>query len=177
MLRLPAITVSTTHLPSAYLWHTHSGLPDAGVLIGVNSLTGGTAFRYDPWTCYAAGAISSPNMLVIGQLGAGKSALVKTYISRQLDAGRTGYILDPKGEYAALAHRHGLPILRLAPHGVDRLNPLDGAAGEDAERTAARRVGIVAALAGAGLGRPLCAAERVGLQNSGYSPKDHARLG
>lgn len=163
MLRLPAITVSTAHLPSAYFWHTNSGLPDAGVLIGLNCLTGGTAFRYDPWACYAAGAIASPNMVVIGQLGAGKSALVKTYVSRQLDAGRVAYVLDPKGEYTPLAHRHDLPVLRLAPHGVDRLNPLDGAPWEDAERTAARRTALVAALAGAGLGRPLCAEERVGL--------------
>lgn len=163
MLRLPAITVSTAHLPSAYLWHTRSGLPDTGVLIGLNALTGGTPFRYDPWACYSAGVIGSPNMLVIGQLGTGKSALVKTYTSRQLDAGRTGYVLDPKGEYAALAARHGLPLLRLAPHGSDRLNPLDAAEGEPAELTAARRAALVGTLAVGGLGRGLTAEERGGL--------------
>ena len=163
MLRLPAITVSTAHLPSAYLWHTRSALPDAGVLVGVNVLTGGTAFRYDPWACYTAGLIGSPNMLVIGQLGTGKSALVKTYASRQLDAGRAAYVLDPKGEYAALARRHGLQLLRLAPHGDDRLNPLDAVAGEPADQVASRRVALVGALAAGGLGRALSAEERGGL--------------
>lgn len=158
----PQVSVTTRHAVSAYPWQAQSRMPRVGVLIGVNHLAGGAAFCYDPWECYAAGTVTSPNMVVAGQLGKGKSALVKTYLSRQLLAGRAAYVLDPKGEYGPLADRHGLPRLTLAPGGADRLNPLDadphGADGPDA--VLRRRAGLVAALAGAGLGRRLSPEER-----------------
>jgi type IV secretory pathway VirB4 component len=103
-------------------------------------------------------------MMVLGQLGRGKSALVKTYLARQCLAGRQAYVLDPKGEYAPLADSAGLDRLVLAPGGADRLNPLQtGSAAETAEATARRRVRLVAALAGSGLGRDLSAEERAGI--------------
>src|SRR5665811_2384494 len=108
--------------------------------------------RDSPWECYARGIVSSPNLVVLGQLGKGKSALVKTYLDRQLRAGRQAFVLDPKGEYATLAARHGLPRLRLAPGGPARLNPLDAPAA-DPVAAARRRTALVAALVGAGLGR------------------------
>ena len=84
-------------------------------------------------------------MVVLGQLGKGKSELVKTYLDRQLRAGRQAFVLDPKGEYATLADRHGLPRLRLAPGGPARLNPLDPPAA-DAVAAARRRTALLAAL-------------------------------
>src|SRR5674536_329127 len=102
----------------------------------------------------ARGIVSSHNVVVLGQLGKGKSALVKTYLDRQLRAGRQAFVLDPKGEYATLADRHGLPRLRLAPGGPARLNPLDALAA-DPVAAARRRTALVAALVGAGLGRAL----------------------
>jgi type IV secretory pathway VirB4 component len=161
-LRLPAITVTTRHVPSAYPWQCQPGLPLTGPLLGLDSLAGGAAFGYDPWECYARGIVSSPNMVVLGQLGKGKSALVKTYLDRQLRAGRQAFVLDPKGEYPPLADRHGLPRLRLAPGGPARLNPLDAPAA-DPVVAARRRTGLVAALVGAGLGRTLVPEERAGL--------------
>lgn len=163
-LRLPALTLTTRHSPVVYPWQVSATLPRAGVPIGVNQLGGGTAFAYDPWECYAAGVVSSPNMVVLGQLGTGKSALVKTYLRRQLACGRQAFVLDPKGEYAPLADAAGLVHVRLEPGGAHRVNPLDpppGPVNRDAVTRA--RAGVVAALAGGGLGRDLSAEERAGI--------------
>ena len=158
----PEISVTTRHSVSAYPWQAQSRLPGDGVVLGVNELAGGAAFTYDPWECYAAGVVTGPNMVVLGQLGKGKSALVKTYLSRQLLAGRAAYVLDPKGEYEPLARRHDLPRLTLAPGGTDRLNPLDADPDDPAgpDGVLRRRAGLVTALAGAGLGRGLGPEER-----------------
>jgi hypothetical protein len=155
-------SVTTRHSVSAYPWQAATLLPVRGPVIGVNQLAGGTVFAYDPWEFYNAGVLTSPNMVVLGQLGKGKSALVKTYLSRQLLAGRAAFVLDPKGEYGPLADTHRLPRLTLAPGGPDRLNPLDvdpdGADGP--EEVLRRRGELVAALAGSGLTRALTPEER-----------------
>jgi type IV secretory pathway VirB4 component len=164
ILRLPAVTVTTRHSPAVYPWRHTQTLPGAGVLIGVNALAGNQVLRYDPWVCYQAGIVTSPNMIVAGQLGRGKSALVKTYLHRQLRANRQAYILDPKGEYCLLAAATGLTVIALRPGGTARLNPLDpppGALGPE-QLTTSRAV-VVGALAGAGLGRELGSEERVAL--------------
>jgi type IV secretory pathway VirB4 component len=163
-LRLPALTLTTRHTPVVYPWQCSATLPRAGVLIGVNQLAGSTAFAYDPWECYAAGVVSSPNMVVLGQLGTGKSALVKTYLRRQIACGRQAFVLDPKGEYAPLATERGLAHVQLSPGGQHRVNPLDPPPGPvNPEALTRARAGVVAALAGGGLGRELSAEERAGI--------------
>src|SRR3954469_4522888 len=155
-LRIPALTLTTRHTQVVYPWQCSSTLPRTGVLIGVNQLAGATAFAYDPWECYAVGVVSSPNMVVLGQLGTGKSALVKTYLRRQVACGRQAFVLDPKGEYTPLAAGAGLAHIPLPPGGADRINPLDPPPGPvTAEQVARARAGVVAALAGGGLGRDL----------------------
>lgn len=83
----------------------------------------GSSFFYDPWTLSQQG-LSGPNMLVIGQLGVGKSAFVKSYLWRQLVFGRTSWVIDPKGEYGALAQAAGVTPIILRPGGTTRINPL-----------------------------------------------------
>jgi type IV secretory pathway VirB4 component len=161
-LRLPALTVTTRHSPVLYPWQHCQRLPERGVLIGTNALAGGQPLRYDPWACYAAGVLTSPNMVVAGQLGRGKSALVKTYLHRQLRAGRQAYVLDPKGEYGPLAAAAGLTRIALRPAGQHRLNPLDPPPGATSrEQVTAARAAVVAALAGTGLRRELTGEEHV----------------
>jgi hypothetical protein len=155
MLRLPAVTVTTCHSPAAYPWQHCQSVPPGGVPIGVNTLAGGQPVSYDPWICYAANVITSPNMIVAGQLGRGKSALVKTYLQRQIRAGRQAFVLDPKGEYTALAAAAGLSTISLRPGGSERLNPLDPPPATIREQVAASRTRVVSALAGTGLGREL----------------------
>ena len=166
MTLLDPIAVTTRHLRSLYPCQLGSSLPNhqqAGPVIGLDLLAGRTVFRYDPWHLYRAGIITSPNMVVLGQLGKGKSSLVKTHLHRQLLHGRAAYILDPKGEYAALAALHGLPRLRLTPGGPERLNPLDPHPTDTPQQTLQRRSTTVAALAETGLARALTPEERAGL--------------
>ena len=163
-LRVPALTLTTRHSPAVYPWQCSRTLPEVGALIGINQLAGAAAFAYDPWECYAAGAVSSPNMVVLGQLGAGKSALVKSYLHRQLICGRQAFVLDPKGEYGPLALADDLQFVRLAPGGGQRLNPLDPPPGPANPETLTRaRTAVVGALAGGSLGRELSAEERAGI--------------
>ena len=52
-------------------------------------------------SCTRPGTVTNPNVTVLGQIGRGKSALVKTYLLRQAAFGRQVAVLDPKGEYGA----------------------------------------------------------------------------
>ena len=159
----PVFGITTRHSASIYPFQVGSGLPQQGPFIGIDLLAGRSAFQYDPWALYAQGAITSPNMVVLGQLGKGKSSLVKTHLHRQLLHGRQAYVLDPKGEYRALAQLHGIPHLRLGPGSTDRLNPLDPRPGDTREQTHRHRVETVSALAACGLGRDLNSEERAAL--------------
>jgi hypothetical protein len=69
--------------------------------------------------------LSNPNMVVLGQIGRGKSAFVKSYLWRQAVFGRQAWVVDPKGEYGSLAESWGVRPIALRPGGSVRLNPLD----------------------------------------------------
>ena len=155
-LRLPAHRVTTTQLAGAYPFLADAGLGPRGVYLGRDA--DGGAFCYDPWVHYEAGVLTNPNMLVAGQVGRGKSALVKTYLWRQLAFGRTAWILDPKGEYGPLAQAAGATPLRLGGGSALRLNPLDAPPGtrdDGGDAVLRRRVTLLCALLAASLRRPL----------------------
>jgi hypothetical protein len=158
----PPHRTTTAHLQAAYPFVAEPGLGDAGPYIGRDLL--GAAFCYDPWALYAKGTLTNPNMVVIGQIGRGKSSFVKTYLWRQQAFGRQAWVIDPKGEYGPLAAACGVVPLRLVPGGSVRLNPLDSGtprgdrfAGADSVR---RKVALLGSLAEASLGRPLTPRER-----------------
>ena len=69
----------------------------------------GGEFVLDPFDAYRAGLLTNPNMVVAGSIGAGKSTVVKMTVDRALRRGRRCVVVDPKGEYAALARAHGHP--------------------------------------------------------------------
>ncbi|HUP68578.1 MAG TPA: DUF87 domain-containing protein [Acidimicrobiales bacterium] len=158
-LRLPRHRATTAQVCSIYPFAAGGGLPPAGVYLGTDVLAGGSTFCFDPFRAYGAGLVTNPNMVVLGEPGVGKSATVKVLVHRLAGVlGRWVAIADPKGEYAALAERLGLSVVRLAPGGTQRLNPLDagGAGGDDGPEELARRQGtMVAALLGSVLGRDL----------------------
>ena len=86
---------------------THDAGPGtSGPSLG-RSVRGGE-FSLDPFDAYRAGVVSNPNVVVAGAIGTGKSTLVKMMIDRALARGRRVVVVDPKGEYAALAHAHGV---------------------------------------------------------------------
>jgi hypothetical protein len=68
----------------------------------------GGPFVLDPFDAYSSGLLSNPNVIVAGSIGAGKSTVVKMMLDRALERGRRAVILDPKGEYAPLAHSYGV---------------------------------------------------------------------
>ena len=68
----------------------------------------GGDFVLDPFDAYQAGLVTNPNVVVAGSIGAGKSTLVKMMVDRALRRGRRVVVVDPKGEYGALARAHGV---------------------------------------------------------------------
>ena len=85
-----------------------------GAPLGV--VVGGAPFVLDPFDLYRAGVVANPNVIVAGAIGAGKSTIVKMTVERALARGRRAVVIDPKGEYGALAGRHGCRAVAL---GVD----------------------------------------------------------
>jgi len=163
---VPAHEATTRHLGAAYPFASEAGLGVRGVLIGRDLLGG--AFAYDPFELYRSGHLTNPNMVVIGQIGRGKSAFVKTYLWRLAVWGRRAWVVDPKGEYGALARAWGVEPVALRPGGSIRLNPLDAvpsasAVGTDDEDVARQRCELLASLATASLGRALLPTERSAL--------------
>ncbi|HET6794963.1 MAG TPA: hypothetical protein VFH45_10990 [Acidimicrobiales bacterium] len=166
-LRLPRHAATSRHLMSAYPFQAQPGLPGRGVYLGADLLSGGS-FAYDPWALYPA-TLTNPNALVVGNVGSGKSTLVKIYLHRQVGVfGRQAFVVDPKGEYAAVADALGMATVRLSPGGRVRLNPLDpGPLGDDDPvAVARRRAEMVANLAAAGLDRRLRPEERAGIDTA-----------
>ena len=160
-LRLDWHRATMAHLESVYPFHADEGFGERGPYLGVNVTGGMGGFWFDPFELYATGLLTNPNCLVIGEVGSGKSALVKAFLGRSLAVygpRRFIAILDPKGEYQPFAAAHGLPVVRLHPGGTDRLNPMDPRPGEDAANVIARQ-GLAAGLVTGVLGRPLDATE------------------
>jgi type IV secretory pathway VirB4 component len=81
--------------------------------------------------------------LVFGQIGYGKSSLVKLYLWRSMLFDRTAWVIDPKGEYEALARACGVEPIRFVSGGTLRLNPLDPAIKEDAQLVLLRSIAEV----------------------------------
>ena len=161
---LPAHVATTRHLCAAYPLVAEAGLGHDGVLIGRDVLGG--SFVYDPFALYRSGVVTNPNMVIIGQIGRGKSSFVKSYLWRQAVFGRSAWVIDPKGEYGPLCDAWGVAPVALRPGGPVRLNPLDaGPVGDDlsepgVDAVAARRASLTASLAVSCLGRDLLPRER-----------------
>jgi type IV secretory pathway VirB4 component len=157
-LSIPRHRATTLNLGSLYPFQCEAGFGARGVYLGNDVLAGGAAFCFDPWQLYADGAITGANMLIIGEVGTGKSTTVKSWLYRSLGLlgspgglGRWAAIIDPKCEYAPLATALGIPTIKLYPGGYERLNPLDSAmhlAGGDVtdEQLIQRRSATMAAL-------------------------------
>ncbi len=162
-LRLPRHRATNAHVCALYPFHSGAGLGPRGIYVGEDVSAGGSAWCYDPFQLYTEGVITSPNILVLGMVGSGKSSAVKTLLYRSIGllrspGGRPRWcaVLDPKGEYGPLAEALGLARLRLYPGGPTRLNPLDaGPMVTDTDELRSRRTQMVAALAASVLRREL----------------------
>jgi type IV secretory pathway VirB4 component len=149
---------TTLHVGALYplVFSTPSSTP--GAFVG-QDLFGGP-FSFDPFTRYESGELTNPNVLLVGQIGRGKSSLVKSFVLRQLAFGRSAMVLDPKGEYAALAQHCGAEVVALEPGGGQRLNPLE----LDDVGSSLSRLVLLEALGERALERRLSARERAALE-------------
>ena len=81
---------------------------------------------------------------MLGKLGQGKSALVKTLLWRMLLFGRRAFVLDVKREYGPLCEAVGVRPISLVPGGGVRLNPLASRPEEHAQLELLRAVTVTA---------------------------------
>lgn len=122
---------TTAQVCAAYPLGVHSAAMDRGVFLGHDTLGGGGAFIYDPFEALeelVSYGVTNTNMMLFGQPGQGKSALIKTMLERiaaVYGTERFTVICDVKGEYDVLAERMGLTRIRLQPGGSVRVNPLE----------------------------------------------------
>ncbi len=174
----PGHRLTTRHAQAIYPFVAAAGLGARGVFVGRDA--GGAAFCYDPWALYAEGLLDDPNALVLGKLGQGKSALVKTLLWRMLLFGRRAFVLDVKREYGPLCDAVGVTPVSLTPGGGVRLNPLTAHPERHAQLELLRAVAVTA------VGGPLTQIEAAALREalavvhargSGAGPIDGGRGG
>jgi type IV secretory pathway VirB4 component len=157
---------TTRHAQALYPFVTDATLGTRGVLIGHDGL--GRPFVFDPFTLYERRLLSGPNMLVLGDIGYGKSSLVKLYLFRALVFGRVPLIIDAKGEYDRLCEAVGVTPIRLVAKGPLRLNPLDPAvAGDD-------RLPLLRSITELVCARPLQPREDAALEQAWTRAQQHA---
>ena len=161
-LSVPRHRTTTRHLCVLYPWQSTSTLGVQGVFLG-EDLSADGGFYFDPFWAYQSGLITCPNIIIIGIVGAGKSTVVKTFLLRSLGLLGSGEnrrprfaaVLDPKGEYEAVAEVLGMQHIRLRPGSAHRLNPLDVAAELTPAEAQRRRSSMLSALLAAVLRRDL----------------------
>jgi hypothetical protein len=161
-LALPRQVATTAHACALYPFGVEAGLGVQGVFLGRDLLTGG-GFFFDLHSAYDAGLIQGPNAIVCGAGAHGKSAVIKSLVHRSSllrTAGKERFVavIDPKGEWVALAEALGWTVLQLRPGGNVQVNPLDtgstllagGSKGSlwapDQSEVLAQRVGVCATL-------------------------------
>lgn len=159
MTRLPEHAATTANVAALYPFMAGAGLPRRGVYIGEDRWGGG--FVFSPFELYDAKIVSGPNAAVFGRIGRAKSALVKTLLYRSAIFGTRGFVLDPKGEYRALAAALGLEVVYLRPGGDVRLNPLEEVGADQADL---QQLELLQALAETMLARRLASEERTAIE-------------
>ena len=154
----PGHRCTTRHAQAIYPFVASGGLGARGVFVGRDS--SGGAFCYDPWVLYGDGTLDDPNAIVLGKLGQGKSALVKTLLWRMLLFGRRAFVLDVKREYGPLCAAVGVEPVSLEPGGSIRLNPLASRPEEHAQLELLRAVTVTA------IGAPVSQVEAAALREA-----------
>jgi type IV secretory pathway VirB4 component len=154
----PGHRCTTRHAQAVYPFVNAGGLGGRGVYIGRSS--GGGAFCFDPWVLYGEGVLDDPNVIVLGKLGQGKSALVKTLLWRMLVFGRRAFVLDVKREYGPLCEAVGVRPISLVPGGGVRVNPLASRPEEHAQ------LELLRAVTASALGEPLTQVEAAALREA-----------
>ncbi|MGW0507044.1 hypothetical protein [Micromonospora sp. NPDC003241] len=165
-MALPPLVTTSAQLCSVYPFVADPGLGVDGPLIG-QEVYSRSAFVFSIHELYRAGVLSAPNAVVTGEIGSGKSSLLKTIAFRGVVFGTRYYITDVKGEYDGLAAATGIRPIRVGPGTGVVMNPLAGirrlpgqseAQWLQVQRT--RRLLLLEGLLEIQLGGPLSEAER-----------------
>jgi AAA-like domain len=141
-----AIESTTRQIAGLFLATSSSPTSHEGIFIGKEQHTG-WPFFHDVFSAYRDKLISSPNVIILGGVGFGKSSLIKTWaVLRQLMLGRRVVVIDKKrqqraisgggtlaeGEYAVLCRALGVEPIRFIlgrNSGGSKINVLDPAIG------------------------------------------------
>lgn len=165
-LRLPRHRSTTANVCAIYPAAVQAPLPTVGPLLGVDLSAGEAALHWDPFEVYNAGLVTNPNVFVMGEPGFAKSSLIKCWAVWQTylyGSRRWLTFTDPKGEYRALADLLGMTVVRVAPGGAVRVNPLESPGQLAGDALVAERdvqTTMLASLAATQLARPLSPLER-----------------
>ncbi|WP_300591828.1 hypothetical protein [Microbacterium sp.] len=126
---IPAHQATSRQIAGIYPFVADAGLGHHGPILGVD-LNADALFHFSPWEAYANKTdrqTLSTNVLVLGAYRAGKSATIKTLVTRSLAFGHQAVVpSDPKGEWVTVAE--AIPdgvVIRIGGGSTARLNPLD----------------------------------------------------
>ena len=187
VLRVPLQRATTAQVSSLYPWQADGGIGTRGVCLGT-TWPARAGWYYDPFSLYADGVLDNPNIMVFGEIGSGKSSVVKCLLARHIGllgrggVGRQAFIVDPKCEYRPLAEALGMTIVELRPGGRVRINPLARTprSGETEQEARSRRTRFVVALLASLAGHPLDREEDAivgwAIEALMGSPRDHVTL-
>lgn len=126
---IPPHQATSRQIAGIYPFLADGGLGHRGPIVGVD-LNADALWHFSPWEAYAnttdRGTFST-NLLVLGAYRAGKSATVKTLVTRSLAFGHQAVVpSDPKGEWVTVAEAvPGGVVIRIGGGSSARLNPLD----------------------------------------------------
>ena len=167
---IPAHQATSQHIAAIYPFVADSGLGHRGPILGVD-LNADALWHFSPWEAYVDSTergTFSTNILVLGAYRGGKSATVKTLVTRSIAFGHQVVVpSDPKGEWVDVAEAiPGGRVIRLGGGIGTRLNPLDrgprraGATDDQHEQMVRqRRIGTLVSLIEMTLGGKLTAVE------------------
>lgn len=126
---VPAHQATSRHIAGIYPFVADAGLGHRGPVCGVD-LNADSLWHFSPFEAYADSTdrgTFSTNILVLGAYRAGKSATIKTLVTRSIAFGiQTVVPSDPKGEWVGIAQAiPGGNVIQLGGGAPTRLNPLD----------------------------------------------------
>lgn len=126
---IPAHQATSQHIAGIYPFVADAGLGHRGPIVGVD-LNADALWHFSPWEAYVDSTdrgTFSTNVLVLGAYRSGKSATIKTLVTRSLAFGHQAVVpSDAKGEWVIVAEAiPGGKVIRLGGGLSARLNPLD----------------------------------------------------
>src|SRR3990167_1668187 len=113
-----ARNMDTTSLASTFPFVSATLTQDKGIMYGINEQNG-------PLIIFDRYSLENANEIVLGKSGAGKSYLIKLEALRQFMFGTEVIIIDPEGEYEALARTMGGEYVSFTPSEPVKINPFD----------------------------------------------------